>query len=148
LFQAHAHAPQFQAPGPTQHQFQAPAHAHAPQFQAPAHVQQFNSQSFQAPGQYQPPIEYQTDFRVREPPQRQLTPQIIPREQPRRSLPVQNHRRTNTVTSHGPDDYRFYAQAKTEELVDNSVEQDLTDLKKMVKKQELLIKLLLARGST
>jgi hypothetical protein len=151
LFQAHAQH-QFQAHA--QHQFQA--HAHAPQFQAHAHAPQFqapgaqvNSQSFQAPpSQYQPPIEYQTDFRVREPPQRLLTPQIVPREHPLRSLPVQNHRRTNTVTSHGPDDYRFYAQGKTEERVDNSVEQDLTDLKKMVKKQELLIKLLLARDAT
>ncbi len=103
--------------------------------------------------QYQPPIEYQTDFRVREPPTRQLPPQTVPREVHRPTAPVQNHRRTNTMTSHGPDDYRFYAQDKSsssssEERVDNSVGQDLTDLKKMVKKQELLIKLLLARGAT
>ena len=153
---SHFQAPgsHFQTPGPSQfnsHSFQA---APGPQFQTPG-PSQFNSHTFQAPPtqhlQYQPLVEYQTDFRVREPPQQPLPPPIVPREQPRRSLPVQNHRRTNTVTSHGPDDYRFYTQDKSkssEERVDTTVEQDLTDLKKMVKKQELLIKLLLARGAT
>jgi hypothetical protein len=133
--------PQFQAAPP---QFQA---APGQQFQSPAPGQQFQSpapgQRFQS--QYQP-IEYQTDFRVREPPQRTLPPPPVHREEPRRTVPpVQNHRRTNTIT-HGPDDYRFYAQDKSSE--ERSVEQDLTDLKKMVKKQELIIKLLLARDAT
>ncbi len=103
-----------------------------PQFRPQAHPQ--------APINTRQPIEYQTDFQVR-PPSYEVPVQLAPvvaRQSQRRSAANR--------TAHGPDDYRFYTDIPDEREDPVSVEQDLTELKKMVKKQELLIKLLLARS--
>jgi hypothetical protein len=138
--------PQFMAPPPQQHpQFMAPMQQQHPQFMAPM------QQQIQRPPQYMPPSQqyyqqasapqFQSDFYV-PPPQ----PQIVMEPAARPRAPVaqrppqhRQHRRENSLVTFTPDDYRFYTQPPPEE----QDEEPEVDLKSIVKKQDMLIKLLL-----
>jgi len=140
-------------PPPQQTQFMPQLQPQFMQTQQP----QFHPQlqpHFQNQTQYRAPVrsQFQSDFYVPPPQMPEIQTQQVKsqmRAPPPEPVPVQQrHRRTNTMTANqfSPDDYRFYTQQGA--AADNAptpvnIEQDLTDLKSMVKKQELLIKLLL-----